>query len=325
LLVAQFLLLGAYKGLAGGWRGPRPRRGVRPLAEGIVGTGLMAVVKHDADRPSEPHRVVIEGTRGVFEMDWRELWEYRELIYFMVWRDLTTRYKQTALGIGWAVLQPVFTMLIFVMVFSRVARIPTGDIPYPLIAFTGVVPWTYFAQAVSRAGQGLIKDTNLITKVYFPRLIIPLAASITPIVDFALSFVVMTALLLWYHTMPAAQAILLPLFILMAMAAAFSFGLWFSALNVRYRDVQHIIPFFVQVGMFASPVAYPTYLIPAQWQTIYALNPMVAVIEGFRWCLLNGAAPTMTMIGMGLATIAVLLPTGYLYFKSTERTFADVI
>lgn len=281
--------------------------------------------KQDSLPENEPHKVVIEASRSLFDMNWREFWEYRELVYFMVWRDLTTRYKQTALGIGWAILQPVFTMLIFSLIFSRVAKIPTGDTPYALIAFTGLVPWTYFSQAVGRSGQSLIKDSNLISKVYFPRLIIPLAASITPMIDFALAFLVMAAMLLWYQVAPGPQALMLPLFVLMAAAAAFSVGLWFSALNVRYRDVQHIIPFFVQIGMFASPVAYPTYLVPQQWQTIYALNPMVAVIEGFRWCLLGAAAPTPAMVGMGLLTIAVLAPTGFLYFKSTERTFADVI
>ena len=278
-------------------------------------------VRVAADTPT----VVLEANGKLFNRDFRALWEYRELVFFMVWRDLTTRYKQTALGIGWAVLQPVVTLVIFSLVFGRVAKVPTGDTPYTLFALVGLVPWTYFSQAVGRAGQGLVRDASLISKVYFPRLVVPLASSITPLVDFAIAFLLMAVMLVWYQVMPTPAIALLPLFILMAFAATMGFGLWFAALNVRYRDVSHIIPFFVQIGLFASPIAYPSHLVPVEWQTLYALNPMVCVIEGFRWCLLGGAPPSLEMIGMGLLTIVLFLPTGLIYFKATERTFADVI
>jgi lipopolysaccharide transport system permease protein len=274
---------------------------------------------------SSPHVTVLKAKGSLFNDDFAAIWEYRELIFFMVWRDLTTRYKQTALGIGWAVLQPVVTLAIFSLIFGRVAKVQTGDIPYVVFALAGLVPWTYFSQAVSRTGQGLIKDSNLISKVYFPRLIIPLAGAITPLVDFLVAFALLVAMLVWFGIVPTTAIVALPLFILMAFAATMGFGLWFAALNVRYRDVQHIIPFFVQIGLFLSPVAYPASLIPHEWQMLYALNPMVCVIQGFRWCLLGEMAPTAEMIGMGLLTVLIFLPSGLLYFKTTERTFADVI
>lgn len=271
------------------------------------------------------HLVVIEPTRKLFDLELRELWAYRELVYFMVLRDITTRYKQTALGVGWAVLQPLLTMLIFTLVFAYVARIQTPGVPYPLFAFAALVPWTYFAQAVSRTGFGLVRDSSLISKVYFPRLIIPLAAVVTPLVDLALAFLMLAALMIWFQVLPSVNVVFLPVFIVMAFTAAAAIGLWLSALNVRYRDVGHIIPFIVQVGLFATPVAYAANLVPEQWHWLYAINPMVCVVEGFRWALLGTAPPTLEMIGMALLSIALLLPTGLLYFRATERTFADVI
>ncbi len=278
-----------------------------------------------AQAAHEPPIVVLEAKGKLFNGDFRAIWEYRELVFFMVWRDLTTRYKQTGLGIGWAVLQPVVTLVIFSLVFARVAKVPTGDTPYVLFALAGLLPWTYFSQAVARTGQGLVKDANLIAKVYFPRLIIPIAASITPLVDFLIAFALMVAMMVWFQVVPGVAVLMLPIFFLWAFAATMSFGLWFSALNVRYRDVSHIIPFFVQIGLFASPIAYPASLVPVEWQTLYALNPMVGVIQGFRWSLLGDAPPSLEMIGMGMIAILILLPTGLIYFKATERTFADVI
>jgi lipopolysaccharide transport system permease protein len=292
----------------------------------------LSIASTSSKPPSEPaphaqdvKTTIIEPTRNLFDFELRELWAYRELVYFMVLRDVSTRYKQTALGVGWALLQPLLTMLIFTMVFSHVARIPTGDVPYPLFAFTALVPWTYFSGAVGRTSSGLVRDSNLISKVYFPRLIIPFAAAVTPLVDLALIFLMLGALLAWYHVTPGIEALMAPVFVLMAFAAAMGIGLWLSALNVRYRDVSHLIPFIIQVGLFASPVAYPTHLVPEQWQLFYSLNPMVCVIEGFRWALLGAPAPTTQMITMGLLTIAVLLPSGLFYFRATERTFADII
>ena len=291
----------------------------------------MTVSKQDTSKPDRTHAahevpiVVLEAKGKLFNGDLRAIWEYRELIFFMVWRDLTTRYKQTGLGIAWAVLQPVATLVIFSLVFARVAKVPTGDTPYVLFALAGLLPWTYFSQAVARTGQGLVKDANLIAKVYFPRLIIPMAAAITPLVDFLIALALMVAMMIWFQVAPTVAVLMLPVFFLWAFAATMSFGLWFSALNVRYRDVSHIIPFFVQIGLFASPIAYPASLVPVEWQTLYALNPMVGVIQGFRWSLLGDAPPSLEMIGMGLIAILILLPTGLVYFKATERTFADVI
>jgi lipopolysaccharide transport system permease protein len=235
------------------------------------------------------------------------------------------RYRQAALGVAWAILQPLMTMLILTIIFSYVARVSSHGIAYPIFAFAALVPWTYFSQAVSRTGVGVVNTANLISKVYFPRLIVPLAAAAAPLVDFALAFVALLGMMIWYRYVPPAAVVFLPAFTLMAFMAAIAFGLWLSALNVRYRDVQHLIPFIVQTGMLASPVAYPVSLVPAQWQTVYALNPMVAVIEGFRWCLLGAPAPSLAMIALGSLTILVTLSGGLLYFNATEKTFADIV
>lgn len=272
-----------------------------------------------------PRHVVIEPDTRLFSLDLDALWEYRELIYFIVWKDLKTRYKQTALGVGWAVLQPFLTMLIFTMIFSYVVHLPLQGIPYPLFAFTALVPWAYFSQAMSRSGMALVGNANLISKVYFPRLIIPLAAVTTPFVDLVLTSLVLLGLMAWYQHLPSMAVVWLPLFVGLAFLAALAIGLWLAALNVQYRDVTHVIPFLVQVGLFASPVAYPSSMVPAAWQGVYALNPMVAVIEGFRWCLLDTTPPSLQTIALGTLTVAVLFVSGLAYFKSTERKFADVI
>ena len=268
--------------------------------------------------------VIIEASRG-FSLDLPSTWEYRELVYFMVWRDLKTRYKQTAIGVGWALAQPFVTMVMFTVVFAHFARMPSEGLPYPLFAFTGLLPWIYFSQAVGRSGAGLVSNANLISKVYFPRLIIPLAAAATPLVDLLLAFVVLLGLMAWYGVAPPVSAILLPSFVAMAFAAAMALGLWLSALNVRYRDVGHIIPFLLQIGMYASPVAYPVRLVPSPWRGFYSLNPMVTVIEGFRWCLLGAPRPDLGVATMSTVAIAVLFIGGLLYFKASERTLADLV
>jgi lipopolysaccharide transport system permease protein len=269
--------------------------------------------------------VVIQPRSRLFDLDLRSLWQYRELVYFMVWRDVKTRYKQTVLGVAWALLQPVLTMLVFWVVFSQFARVPSDGLPYPLFAFIGLLPWTYFSQAVARSGAGLVGNSNLIGKVYFPRLIIPLAAAITPGVDFLLSFGVLAGLMLWYGVVPTwAMLAVLPL-IGLAFVAALAVGTWLSALNVKYRDVGHLIPFLIQIWMYASPVIYPLSLVPERWQPLYSLNPMVGVITGFRWALTGGEPPNITSGLVSLAAVAVLLLTGLVYFRRAERDFADVI
>jgi lipopolysaccharide transport system permease protein len=285
--------------------------------------------KHiEAIAPETPHdaaTIIIQPTRGFVGFDLLAVWQYRELVYFLVWKELKTRYQQAVLGVAWAILQPFLTMLIFTIIFSYVARIPSGNAAYPVFVYSALVPWTYFAQALSRGGLGLVSNANLISKVYFPRVIIPLVAATTPIVDLAFALVFLFGMLAWYQVMPPPAVLLLPIFIVMAFTAAFAVGLWLSALNVRYRDIGHLIPFLVQFGLLASPVAYPLSLVPSQWQALYALNPMVAVIEGFRWCLLDGPSPSLAVLACGMLTISLILMSGLWYFKATERTFADLI
>lgn len=276
------------------------------------------------EAPRRP-AVVIEPRTRFFDLDLGSLWEYRELVYFMVWRDVKTRYKQTVLGIAWALLQPGLTMLVFWVVFSHFARVPSDGLPYPLFAFIGLLPWTYLSQAVARIGNGLVGNSNLIAKVYFPRLVIPLAAAITPSVDFLLAFVVLAGLMLWYGMVPTLAILaLVPLFLL-AFLTALAVGTWLSALNVKYRDVGQLIPFLVQIWMYASPVIYPVSLVPERWHTLYSLNPMVGIITGFRWALAGGEPPDLVMGWASLALVAALLCTGVVYFRRAEREFADVI
>jgi homopolymeric O-antigen transport system permease protein len=294
-----------------------------------MGLGVTKLEKHIEAIASPPQPAVattiIQPTRGFVSFDVGSMWEYRELVYFLVWKEIKTRYKQTALGVSWAVLQPFLTMLIFTLIFTYVARIPSSGTPYPLFAYSALVVWTYFSQALTRAGVGLVNNANLITKVYFPRIIILIVAVLAPIVDLVLALVFFFGMLAWYQAVPPLAAFLLPLFILMAFAAAFAVGLWLSALNVRYRDVGHLIPFLVQFGMLASPVAYPASMVPSQWQGVYALNPMVAVIEGFRWTLLGTPSPSLEIMAYGTLTTGLTLVGGLWYFKATERTFSDIV
>lgn len=278
-------------------------------------------------RPDAPHgsAVVIAPRTGYFDLDFRSLWEYRELVYFMAWRDVKTRYKQTVLGVAWALLQPVLTMMVFWVIFSRFARVPSDGMPYPLFAFLGLLPWTYFSQAVARSGTGLVGNSNLIGKVYFPRLVIPLAAVITPAVDLLLSFVVLIPLMLWYGVVPSLTILTLPVFFLGAFATALGVGTWLSALNVKYRDVGHVIPFVVQIWMYAAPVIYPLSLVPERWQALYSLNPMVGVIVGFRWAIAGGEPPNLAAGLVSAVAVLALLVSGLVYFRRTEREFADVI
>jgi lipopolysaccharide transport system permease protein len=269
--------------------------------------------------------VVIKRHRASLPGELRALWEFRELLYFMVWRDVKTRYKQTALGVGWVVLQPLLTTVIFTVVFAYFARMPSEGVPYPLFAFSALLPWSYFSQALSRSSIGLVSNANLISKVYFPRLILPLSAVVTPLVDFCLTFVVLLGLLAWYQAVPTLAIVLLPVFVLMALLAAVAVSLWLSALNVKYRDVGHLIPFLLQIWMYASPVVYPVSMVPERWRTLYGLNPMVTVVEGFRWSLLGTPPPDATLALVSSAAVLVLLAGGFMYFKATERTFADVI
>ena len=269
--------------------------------------------------------LIIQPRKGLFQLDLRSVWQYRELLYFLVWRDVLTRYKQTAIGAAWVILQPLITMVLFTLIFGRMARFPSDGIPYPLFAFAALLPWSYFALAMSKISGSLVSSANLVTKIYFPRLLIPLAAAIAPIVDVFFSFLVMLLLLAIFRTAPTWGLLALPLFMGLAVMTALAVGLWSSALNVRYRDVNSIIPFVIQIWMYASPVAYPVSMVPEKWRLFYSLNPMVGVIEGFRWALLGKESPDFTAISVSTAVVVALLSGGAVYFKWMEQTFADVI
>lgn len=269
--------------------------------------------------------VVIEPAGGFFDFDLRALWEHRELIYFMVWREVKSKYKQTVLGFGWTVVQPLLTTAIFWVIFSQFARIQSDDIPYPLFAFSGLLSWNYFSQAVSRSSAGLVGNANLVGKVYFPRLILPLSAVLVPIIDFLISLVVFVALMLWYGMVPTVAVLALPLFMFVAFLTALGMGLWLSALHVKYRDIAVLVPFVVQVWMYASPVIYPLTMIRGRWRSWYELNPLVGVVSGVRWALTGGALPDVRVTAISLIGVAVIFLSGLVYFRRAERQFADLI
>jgi lipopolysaccharide transport system permease protein len=268
---------------------------------------------------------LIQPSRGLFHLDFRSLWQYRELLYFLVWRDVKVRYKQTAIGAVWAVVQPLLAMAVFTVIFSQFARIPSDGLPYPLFVFTALLPWTYFAQATNQCARSVVGDASLVSKVFFPRLIIPLAATIVPAVDFFFSLLVLLGLMAWFKTAPSWAALMTPLLLILAMATALAVGLFLSALNVRYRDVGQAVPFLVQIWMYASPVVYSVSLIPERWRLLYGLNPMVGVIEGFRWGLLGKAHPNFAVMAASAVVVLFLLVAGLIYFKQMERSFADVV
>jgi lipopolysaccharide transport system permease protein len=269
--------------------------------------------------------LVIQPSRAWFRLDLAALWEYRELLYFLVWRDLKVRYKQTAIGAAWALLQPLMTMMIFTVIFGHFARIPSDGLPYPIFAYTGLLPWTYFASALNRSSTSVVAEAHLISKVYFPRALLPLAGTLSGIVDFALAFVLLLGLMTWYGISPTWGLLVLPLFLLLALAMALAVGLWCSALNVRYRDVALTIPFLTQCWMYASPVAYPVSLVPENWRFLYSLNPMAGVVEGFRWALLGKQGPDFVVMAVSAVVVALLLVGGLVFFKHMERTFVDVV
>lgn len=269
--------------------------------------------------------LVIEPYRGLFDIDLKGVWAYRELLYFLVWRDLKVRYKQTVIGITWVMLQPLLTMVVFTLVFGKFAKIPSDGLPYPIFAYSALLPWHLFSSSLSRSGASVVGNSGLISKIYFPRLILPISGILSPLVDFAIAFVILIGMMIWFATVPNWGVLALPLFILLAILTALAVSLWLSALNVRYRDVGHAIPFLLQLWMYASPVAYPVSMIPEQWRFFYSLNPMAGVIEGFRWALLGKQSPDFGVILISSLMVLALLVLGVLYFRHTERTFADVV
>jgi lipopolysaccharide transport system permease protein len=255
----------------------------------------------------------------------RELWDYRELLYFLTWRDLKVRYKQTALGAAWAVIQPLFMMLVFSLFFGRLAGVPSDGVPYPVFTFCALLPWQLFAHALTESSNSLVGNQNLITKVYFPRLVVPMSAVLGGLVDFAIAFVILLGMLAYYGLVPGWQILALPAFVLLAVMTALAVGLWLSALNVQYRDVRYTINFLVQFWLFATPVAYPSSIIPAQWRVAYGLNPMVGVVDGFRWSLLGKPESPSAVVLVSTIVVATLLVGGLYYFRRMEQQFADVV
>jgi lipopolysaccharide transport system permease protein len=269
--------------------------------------------------------VRIEPSRGWVSLQLKELWAYRELLYFLIWRDMKVRYKQTALGVGWAIIQPVFTMIVFSVFFGRLAKIPSDGIPYPIFSFAALVPWTFFAQGLGQASNSLVGSANLIKKVYFPRLAVPIASVTSGIIDFSIAFIMLLGMMLYYGILPTLNVIWLPCLLLLTLVTSLGVSLWLSALNVQFRDVRHVLPFLTQLWFFATPIAYPSSLLSEPWRTLYSLNPMVGVVEGFRWALLGTeTAPGLMLIVSSLTALALLVG-GAFYFRRLEKTFADVI
>jgi lipopolysaccharide transport system permease protein len=271
------------------------------------------------------HLLVIKPRAGWPTLGIRDLWEYRELLYFLAWRDIKVRYKQTAIGAAWAVLQPVIAMIVFTIIFGKFAKISTGGVPYPIFSYAALLPWNFFSNALQRSITSVVTSSQLVSKVYFPRLVVPLSATLSGTLDFAVAFVVLLGLMVWYGLTPGWGVLALPLLLSFALLAALSVGLWLAALNVKYRDIGHAVPFVLQIWLFASPLVYPVSMIPQRWRVLYGLNPMAGVIEGFRWALLGTEAPAFGVMGASAAVVTLLLLGGVVYFRRTERTFGDVI
>ncbi len=284
----------------------------------------MSLASQSVARPALP-LLRMAPPQGWLELNLREVWEFRELLYFFVWRDLKIRYKQTAIGAAWAVLQPFLTMVVFSLFFGALARIPSHGLPYPVFYYSALLPWMYFAGALQNATNTVVEQQRVITKVYFPRLVLPLAAVLSGLVDFAIGFVVFLGMMLYYGMTPQATILLLPGFLLLGVLTALGVGLWLSALNAIYRDVRYVLPFLIQFWMFASPVAYPSSLVPERWRWLYGLNPMAGVIEGFRWALTGQGQPPNLLLAASAGAVVLLVAGGVVYFQKMEATFADVV
>ena len=274
----------------------------------------------------EPTTIYIRPANGLAALNLRDLWTYRELIYFMVWRDLKVRYKQTLLGAAWAVIQPLMTMLVFNFLFNNVAKLPSDNIPYPIFSYTALLPWGLFSTALNNASRSLTSNHNMITKIYFPKLILPMASVLAGLVDFAIAFVILIGMMIFYHVTPSLTALwAVPVFLLLSVITALGVALWLAAINVQYRDVGYALPFITQFWMFITPVAYSSSVISEKWQIVYALNPMAGVVNGFRWALLGSGNPPDVLVAISTVIALIVLFTGLIYFRNMERTFADTI
>jgi lipopolysaccharide transport system permease protein len=269
--------------------------------------------------------ILIRPSQGWASLKLQELWEYRDLLYFLTWRDIKVRYKQTVLGASWAIIQPLFTMVVFSLFFGKLANIPSDGVPYPIFAFTALVPWTFFANGLNQSSNSLVGSSHLITKVYFPRLVIPISSVVSGTLDFAISFLVLLGMIVFYGITPTGNMIWLPFLLFLSFVTALGVGMWLSALNVQFRDVRYVVPFLTQIWLFATPIAYPSSLLSEPWRTIYGLNPMVGVVEGFRWALLGTKTGPGPIIAVSSLVATAALVGGALYFRRMEKIFADVV
>jgi lipopolysaccharide transport system permease protein len=279
----------------------------------------------NSSESNSEYKLVIEAGRTERHY-WADLWRYRELFYFLSWRDILVRYKQTSIGVAWSILRPLLTMIVFTVVFGKLAKLPSGGVPYPILVYAAMLPWQFFANSLSESSNSLITNANMLSKVYFPRLIVPTSAVIVSLVDFVISFVIMIFLMAWYRFIPDWRIITLPLFLILAFMASMGFGFWLSALNVKYRDFRYIVPFIVQFGLYISPVGFSSSVVPEKWRLLYSLNPMVGIIDGFRWAILGDTA-AMNQSGflLSMAVTVLVFLFGLRYFRATEKKFADII
>jgi lipopolysaccharide transport system permease protein len=272
----------------------------------------------------EKVHIHIEPTHGWVALRLYELWEYRELLYFLTWRDLKVRYKQTVFGVAWAIIQPLFTMIVFSLFFGKLAKVPSDGLPYPIFSYAALLPWNLFASSLGQSSNSLVNSANLIKKIYFPRLVIPFSSVLSGVIDFAIAFAILLGMMVYYEVRPTPAIWLLPFFVLLTLIAALGVGVWLSALNVEFRDVRYVIPFLTQFWLFATPVAYPSSLLAEGWRILYGVNPMAGVVEGFRWALL-GTQPPSAMIGVSALISLAILASGVLYFRRMEKSFADLV
>lgn len=278
-----------------------------------------------ANNSHEPEIVTIEAGRADAHY-WRDLWAFRELLVFLAWRDILVRYKQTVIGIAWGVIRPLLTMIVFTIVFGKLAGLPSNGVPYPVLVFAALLPWQFFANSLSDSSNSMLSNAGMISKVYFPRLIVPASSIVVSLVDFCITFCLLLVIMFWFDIVPTWRMLLLPVLLMLALATALGAGLWFAALNTKYRDFRYIVPFVVQFGLYVSPVGFSSDIVPERWRLVYSLNPMVAVIDGFRWAIIGGDAKIYWPgFAVSFGLMITLLVTGVLYFRKTEKTFADVI
>ena len=289
-------------------------------------TDTLSITPDTSTPPSRsPHRIVIEPPSGWLSLNLREVWRYRDLLSLLVWRDFSCRYRQSILGVGWAVVRPVFSVVVFTIIFGNVAQLPSDGLPYALFSFAGMMPWLYFSGCLGGVTGSIVGGAGLFTKVYFPRLILPLASVCGGLADLLIQFVLLLGLMLWFGVMPTWTVVFVPLFILECMLVSLALGLWLTALNVKYRDIGQLVPFVSQIWMYLTPIVYASSLVPQRWRALYSLNPLVGVIDGFRWAMLGQSAPDWTMLAISTSVTLILLVTGLYYFRRVEQTFADVI